>query len=168
MSQRLPKLISRFDYTENSGGKWRFTLNEEAIIYFSDERFGLHDFKDAGGRLWASVHGRYVWIAPKYSWDGASPKFLIAGKWIGTPDYKSTRLATLFHDVLYQWLHLQCLKASGITRLKIDRLFGDVMRSQGFAFHWMYSGAVMAAGGIHRAITGGKRSGTCAFHYSNP
>jgi hypothetical protein len=156
------KLLSEFEYQKCD--KYRFVLARDVTVYFSKFNFGYHDLRDGNGKVWCEMRGRHVTIKAGYAWDGASPKFRLFGIWLGTPDFASTRLGTLFHDLFYQFLHLPCIRESELTRIKADALFGDIMRDQGFNAHWLYSGAVMVAGGAHRAITGGKRSGYCTLH----
>lgn len=156
MSENLTKFI----YTE--GKKYRFTLKSEMRVRFPGRNFVNHIFCDGGGIERMRMEGDTIIVAPEYSWDGSSPKFQILGAWIGTPDFEGTRLASMIHDTLYQFLHLACFP---LKRQDCDRIFGEVMKSNKFPLWWVYSGAVLNFGGIHHAIgsvLGEPRVGSCA------
>lgn len=153
-------LLTEFSYSE--GKDWRFTL-EKLMMLKTGIPLGTHCFLDQDGEKRASLYDDIITIYPSYSWDGASPKVRIFGKWCGTPDYEGTRLASMVHDVCYQFLHLPCFP---LKRVECDDLFGQIMKIQKCPMWWIYSRAVMAFGGIHYAtgtLLGNKRKGTCAL-----
>jgi hypothetical protein len=156
------KLTTGFSYQKCK--RYRFVLLRDVTVYFSKFHFGYHDLRDHTGTLWCQMRGRGIRVKAGYAWDGASPKMRILGAWVGTPDFISTRLGTLLHDVFYQFLDLPCIREAKLTRIKSDALFGDIMKSQGFSLHWLYSGTVMLAGGIHRTITHNQPQGFCSLH----
>lgn len=61
----------------------------------------------ANGKKIAQIANGWLSIYEGYAWNGCSPKKYIGwppvGKWIGTPDFPETRLASLGHDVLFQF-----------------------------------------------------------------
>jgi hypothetical protein len=61
----------------------------------------------ANGKKIARILDGWLSIFEGYAWNGCSPKRYIGwhpfGKWIGTPDFPETRLASLGHDVLFQF-----------------------------------------------------------------
>jgi hypothetical protein len=150
--------LTPFVYSE--GRDWRFRLESDLALQVDTEWLGVHRFADEKGITWLTLNGRTITIASGYAWDGSSPKRLVFGVWVGTPDFESTRMASLVHDALYQFLHVPCFP---LRRQDCDRLFGRIMRSQGFPLWWVYSGAVLVCGGVHRALTGGVREGRCGL-----
>ena len=87
-----------------------------------------------------------------YAWDGCTPKFIIGNKQfiLGTPDgYKDIHMefpitgkASLIHDAFYQYLHV-----IPITKIEVDRIFKDILKSGGFALWLIYYIAVRLFGG---------------------
>jgi hypothetical protein len=61
----------------------------------------------ANGVLMAEIVGRKLLIHATYVWNGCSPKYYVGwppfGMWVGTPDFDGTILASLGHDVLFQF-----------------------------------------------------------------
>lgn len=155
--------LTPFVYSE--GDDWRFTLDQTMSIRFTDAWFGQHQFHDDKGILRVELLDRVVTIYAGYSWDGSSPKFKIAGKWVGTPDFEGTRLASMYHDGFYQFNHLPC---HPLTRTQCDKKFGEIMKAEKFPLWWVYCGAVLGFGGVHRGFgtvfRGGVRPGFCALH----
>lgn len=156
----MTEKLTPFIYSE--GPKYRFTLESDFHIRFTDRFFGLHSFHDGDGVLRMTMDQRTIHVPKGYSWDGSSPKIRVFGRWIGTPDFEATRMASMIHDTLYQFLHAPCFP---LVRQDCDRIFGEIMKSQGFPLWWIYSGAVLHFGGIHYgtgSLFGRKRTGTCA------
>lgn len=64
-------------------------------------------FYDGGyvPRMW--IRDGYIYINVNYAWNGCSPKRYIGwppiGKWVGTPDFDATIIASLIHDALFQF-----------------------------------------------------------------
>jgi hypothetical protein len=91
--------------TKEGGRRWRFKtcrgirLRVDGII---DNR--IICYHDAIGKVWAR-HDRYgIYVEEGYCWNGCTPKrwYPVLG-WCGTPDFHCTRLASLCHDVGYQF-----------------------------------------------------------------
>lgn len=79
-------------------------------------------------------------IKSGYSWDGATPKIKLFGKWIGTSDGKNDQLkyATMWHDVLTQY---------GISsKIYVDYLFYSDMKNVGWKYAKLYYYAVRLFG----------------------
>ena len=152
------EVLSSFIYSQ--GTAYRFRLETDLVLRVDTDWLGQHEFSDGSGKVWLKLDGRTITIARGYAWDGSSPKRLVLGRWVGTPDYEATRMASLVHDALYQFLHVRCFP---LGRKDCDRLFGRIMKARGFPLWWLYSGAVLLCGGVHRVITGGTREGSCAI-----
>ena len=108
---------------------WRYTttrgirvsihgLTEHAIVYH-----------DATGRPWAR-HDRFgIYIEEGYAWNGCSPKrWVWPFGWMGTPDFKCTLLASLCHDVGYQFSRTDHFP---LNKSDVDSLFYDTIYMAG-------------------------------------
>lgn len=155
----MSKLLSPFKYSE--GKEWRFRLDQDAVVQFEGRNFGNHSFHDPKGNEWLTLQGDKATVRKGYAWDGCSPKVRFLGKWHGTPDYEGTRLGSLLHDSFCQFLHCKC---HPLTKKQCDELFGEVMKSQGFAVWQTYMMAVMTFGGCYSLLCrlkGSKPEGYC-------
>ena len=67
------------------------------------------------------IDDRGIVLAPNYAWNGCTPKrwVPILG-WVGVPDWHCTRLASGFHDLLYQMARTEHFP---LTRLEVDSIF---------------------------------------------
>lgn len=155
MSDRL----TPFKYSE--GTEWRFRLEDDMTLSFPKINFGEHRFHDPKGKEWLYLHNQNATVRKGYAWDGSSPKFRLFGKWCGTPDYEGTRLASMYHDSLCQFLHCKCFP---LTKKQCDQVFGEIMKSEGFPLWQTYMGAVMIFGGCYSLLCrlkGSKPEGYC-------
>lgn len=149
------EFLTDFQYRE--GGDWRFELQKDASIRIK-AFLGNHSYHDHEGRLWLSLDGDVVTVHEGYAWDGASPKFKLLGKWWGTPDFLTTRMASMFHDALYQFMEMDCFP---LKRVECDSLFGEIMKSKQSNVWWIFSNTVKVLGGIHNALFRSKTKGYC-------
>jgi hypothetical protein len=132
----MPKVLSPFKYIRQDDRKYRFCLTEPLLLYFPDDNFGWHNFADKNGKVWAVVRGNSWKISSGYAWDGSSPKIRIAKVWLGTPDFDSTLIASLWHDCSGQFRHLKCLNEK-LTWGRWNKLFKDLITNKviGCTYH---------------------------------
>lgn len=144
---KLPEFAQGIHYEElrgshpHSHGDYRFRLLADVTLQLS--ALALHtrsiSFRDAKRNEWARIDGDKLTIRRCYAWNGASPKWWLLGRWMGTPDFEPTRLATLVHDVCFQFLRV------ADWPLQIDAcntLFYQIMVQQNFKLANTYFGAV--------------------------
>lgn len=147
----LPQFERGYEYDELMGsdkrseGVWRYLLNEDISIQIPHiaGRKGSISFRDSKRREWARIDGDVLTIREGYSWNGASPKWWFLGRWWGTPDYPTTRLAALTHDVLFQFVNVADWP---IPYKSCNDIFFDIMKASGFKFSGIYHGAVRLFG----------------------
>lgn len=73
-----------------------------------------------------------------FNWDGCSPKTRVLGWFlIGTPDFKGTYSASMFHDNLYEYK---------IDKVISDLIFLDLMTEGKFLLRYIYYKAVKRFG----------------------
>lgn len=158
------RLLTAFRYTADNP-KYRFLLLEDVTISTGLD-LGCHTFRDAAGVRRMSMCGNHWTVHAGYAWDGCSPKARVAGRWVGTPDFEASRLASLIHDTGYQFLGVPCFP---VTRHEVDFLFGHIINRDGrhTGSALVYAGAVWLFGGIHRglgSILGRRQHCKCRFH----
>ncbi len=110
--------------------RWRFKTTRGIRILFKPP----HDthivmYHDRTGRVWAR-HDRFgLYIEPGYAWNGCSPKFWVPLLgWVGTPDFKDTILASLIHDVHYQFARCEHFP---LHRSDVDDMFRACIEKAG-------------------------------------
>jgi hypothetical protein len=122
---------------------WIYVLHEDAHKKTSIKS---RSFKND----WLSLDAEGNIIVKKnYAWDGCSPKGAFLDQIWGTPDgmidlkteKPKTYLASLFHDVLYQFG-----SQTGVTRSEADQLFLACMKEMDFFWAYPYYAAVRAFG----------------------
>lgn len=144
---RLPEFAQAIHYRELRGGKYRFELLHDVALRVPalEGHRDLISLQDRDGREWALIDGERLVVRRGYAWNGASPKWWVLLAWIGTPDFEATRLASLFHDVCFQFLWTadwpEALKIPGC-----NDLFYEVMRAGRFRLAGTYHGAVRIFG----------------------
>jgi hypothetical protein len=89
-----------------------------------------------------------------YSWDGASPKIEINGKFFGVPDGPNNECkeATYWHDVFYQY------QPKGISRKQIDIWFLNDLKKSNWKHAKLYYTAVRLFGSVTWIIKKGRLS----------
>jgi len=92
-------------------------------------------FKDCKNKERLTLYPYAIKIHADYAWDGCSPKLSLMGRWIGTPDFKPTILASLVHDALIQF-HLK--PNFPLNREQCDVIFGEILNEQEFALSGVY------------------------------
>lgn len=130
------------NYEELKGGKYRFRLLRPMTIRVTELAAYEHQLslRDGKSKEWASIEYDSITIAAGYAWNGASPKWWVPCLgWVGTPDPVATRLATLFHDVIYQFVTVDNFP---LTFREADSIFFRIMAANKFPFANTYHGAV--------------------------
>jgi hypothetical protein len=165
-------LLSPHRYVE--GPDYRFTLTDDLSTRVEGHDFGEHAFVDPNGIVRGHVDRDIICARKNYATDGCSPKGRVFGFWIGTPDFKWTRVPSTIHDLLTQYLHVPC---NPINRQLTDRIFLALMLSEivrlkvprpaiAKATAHIYYNAVRTAGVpfYHYGSLKQKRTGSCLFH----
>ncbi len=158
------RVLTPFSYTSENP-KYRFLLLEDVVVHVGRD-LGTHTFSDAQGIVRMSMCGQHWKIHAGYAWDGSSPKFRLFGRWVGTPDFEASRLASLLHDTGYQFLDCGCFP---LRRREVDCLFGHTINRDGnhMLSAMVYAGAVWTFGGAHRAlgtVLTKRQPCSCIFH----
>jgi hypothetical protein len=131
--------------TREGGKRWRFIttrgirlpvkgITEKTIVYH-----------DATGKSWAR-HDRFgIYVEEGYAWNGCSPKrWVWPFGWMGTPDFECTRLASLIHDIGYQFARTEHFP---MHKSDVDSLFFECIAMTGNAdLASIYHGAVVKCG----------------------
>jgi hypothetical protein len=97
--------------------------------------------KDSKGIVRAGITNGRLWWTEGYAWDGCTPKFYVGfppvGMWVGTPDFEKVRMASLGHDILFQFS-----KVLDISFEEANIQFFLWMLDQDFPFAEQYYDAV--------------------------
>lgn len=121
-------------------GVWKFETKTGR--YFDLSRF-FDDIENAvflrDGRVAGHMRRGVLYIRKGYRWDGCSPKFMIFGKIIGTPDFEKTKDASLVHDFLIEYC-----KHHSLSRKKIDVIFCKMLAEKSFSLRFFYATGVHA------------------------
>ena len=126
-------------YRRNAGGKkWKFTTLRTTRVVIDKPIDETISFRDKNGIEWMRLAPTLVGhtlltIREGYSWDGATK----------APDCEPVMLASLVHDVLYQFRHTQHFPFS---RAECDAAFYDLMHLRKFLLAGVYHAAVKAFG----------------------
>lgn len=91
--------------TKEGGKRWRFvTCKGIRLPHGGIEDGRVIMYHDATGKVWAHHDKFGSYVHEGYAWNGCSPKrWVWPFGWMGTPDLHCTRLASLFHDIGYQF-----------------------------------------------------------------
>lgn len=111
-------LIKGVDYIELStkkAGEYKYELLRDVTFYFSEHIFGSDEIRsfrckgnDGVTREWFELSRSQAVVRKGYRWNGNSPKKVVCGLRLGSPDFEggfwgSTVEASLFHDNLFQF-----------------------------------------------------------------
>jgi hypothetical protein len=159
----MSRLQIGVDYETLPRGRWRFRLLRDVSVPLPKgavtER---HHYHDADRNLWLTMRPGEATISRRYAWDGASPKVNILGLWLGTPDTPGTLRATLWHDALWQFLHMPCFP---LTVKQTDAKFRAIMAQDGAPIQGaVYYRAVRMFGGLYRWIGSPDNGLYCGEH----
>lgn len=139
----LPSFIKDVDYKEFSikenTGKYRFlTLNSITICFKNKSLLPKHyklQFNDQDGTKRMVITRYSITIFKGYAWDGCSPKWRLFNKWIGTPDFPETILASLIHDALRQF---ESTEYFPFSRDYQDDIFFYILKESNFKWASVY------------------------------
>jgi hypothetical protein len=127
----LPKFREGWEFrqlhpTKEGSRKWRFrTLHGIRLRVDGITDGRIICYHDATGKTWARHDKFGLYVEEGYAWNGCSPKrwYPLVG-WVGTPDFKCTLLASLCHDVHYQFARTEHFP---MHRSEVDGLFRDTI-----------------------------------------
>lgn len=142
----LPEFSEGIHYRSLRGGRLRFELLvDDSIVVPVLERSnyqGRASFRDCHNREWAHLDGCVFTARAGYAWNGATPKkWIPLIGWVGVPDPPSTRRATLYHDICFQFMRTHLWPAE-LSPSACNELFLEIMQAGKFRFANTYFGAV--------------------------
>ena len=145
---------------------WVYVLDTDeetnVLSFLAGDLHCNYAFEDSTGqRRFEIFADGTIRVLKKYAWDGCSPKFSVWDVLIGTPDgapnhntkHPKTYYASLFHDVMYQFMD----EGSPITKTVADRIFLHLLTRDNFAPRHVYYWAVRIFGGMFHQFTKRKR-----------
>jgi hypothetical protein len=113
---------------ERGGRRWLYVTLVDIEVGFADkivaDRFHLLDRKDFE---WGTITANHIRVRKGYAWNGSSC----------SPDFRANMLASLVHDLLYQFSGCPQFPAT-ITRGWADSMFYAICRKEGFALRSLY------------------------------
>lgn len=91
---------------------WKYTVTAGVVtIYFAKPICKTFlNLIDGDGNVWGCIRPHSISVYAPYSWDGSSK----------SPDYDGVMLASLIHDVLYQWSGCEGFP---LSRWTCDKIF---------------------------------------------
>jgi hypothetical protein len=126
------------EYSPKKGGyRYRYVTIKDTVFTFTESLIPSGQkilFKDSKGRVWMTITSYKIIISKNYAWDGCTPKKWW-GIWWGTPDFESTILASLLHDVLIQFYKTT---HNPFNRYVIDIYFKYIMDEHNFILSDIY------------------------------
>lgn len=139
----LPPFFEGIHYRELSPKegreKYKYITLEPITLCFKNRRLVPRDvklqFNKIGGPKLMVINPYSITIFPGYMWNGCSPKLLLFKHWFGTPDFKETIIASLFHDALRQFESTAHFPFSRVTQ---DTIFFTILKEQNFKFATLY------------------------------
>jgi hypothetical protein len=148
----LPPFVEGINYrqlhpTKEGGRRWRYLVTRRVFLpitgIVTDDN--IISFYDSGGTERGYLSSIGITIHPGYAWNGCSPKrWVPIFGWVGTIDFKSTILASAFHDLLYQFRHT---KDYPLNQRTVDLLFYHTIAMSGSpAIAELYHMAVASSG----------------------
>lgn len=130
------------EYEELRGGNYRFKLLKPMTIQVPQLQWydSIVSFRDIDDNEWGSIEYDFITANEGYAWNGASPKVWVPLiGWVGTPDPVATRMATLFHDLLFQFFTTEHFP---LSLKQSNEIFFDIMEYHNFKYANTYFGAV--------------------------
>lgn len=88
--------------------KWRYIVTDTIKLRMIGGGLGHRNCQLLiNGKVIAEIKNGFLIIYAGYAWNGCSPKRYVGwppfGMWVGTPDFEETIMASLGHDVLFQF-----------------------------------------------------------------
>jgi hypothetical protein len=124
---------------------WRFTTLKGTRISLPGITEKNIYFHDKNGKVWGRIDRFGIHVEAGYSWNGCSPKrwYPVLG-WVGTPDFQCTILASLVHDLLYQFCRTEHFP---LHKSDVDAIFYHIICMMGDTeIASVYHGAVCKFG----------------------
>lgn len=115
--------------TKEGARRWRFITTRPICVEIPGITEHAICYHDRRGKTWAR-HDRWgLHIQEGYAWNGCTPKrWVWPFGWMGTPDFESTRLASLCHDVAYQF---SATRHFPLNRSDVDATFYHMIAMKG-------------------------------------
>jgi hypothetical protein len=133
--------------TREGGKRWRFvTMRPTRLKIIGIVPLGtVISFRSADGVERGRIDYHGIVLAEGYAWNGCSPKrWVWPFGWMGTPDWECTRLASGFHDLLYQFARTEHFP---LNRSDVDSIFYHCIEMSGDGeMAGIYHGAVRKFG----------------------
>lgn len=166
MISELPTCVEWLDWRELSPEEGKRRLRFEAFriaVTLDAPLTKTISFRDRHGVEWARFAGPVFSLAPRYRWNGCSPKRWVPFfGWIGTPDCRGdltgrggSILASGIHDAMSQFQKTQHFP---LSRKEIDVCFYDILKLAGFPLALPYFSAVRAAENVWQHKDNGEHS----------
>lgn len=115
--------------TREGGKRWRYTLTRGLRVSVKGITERNIVYRDKEGRPWARHDKFGIYVELGYAWNGCSPKrWVWPFGWMGTPDFKCTLMASLVHDIGYQFSRTAHFP---LHKSEVDGLFHDMIASHG-------------------------------------
>lgn len=148
--KKLPEFRSGIEYrqlhpTKEGGRIWRFVTCRGVRLSMSGITDKIICYHDSYGKVWARHDQFGIYVEEGYAWNGCSPKrWVWPFGWIGTPDFKCTLIASLFHDIGYQF---GCTEHFPLHKSDVDLIFYHTIAMHGDEeIARIYHGAVQKFG----------------------
>lgn len=129
---RIGSHYYRLDPIREGAHVWRFRLLNDRTIKLTGivPKGRVLSFRDSHGSEWLQICYAGLTVRRWYCWNGCTPKRYIpfVRVWIGTPDFRSTILASGVHDALYQF---SCTEHFPLHRSDCDEIFKRIMLAHG-------------------------------------
>jgi len=134
--------------TLEAARKWRYITLQDVMIELDVDVKRLQDVAFFCGkhRERMVLVGNVLMIRAGYAWNGCTPKrwSSVLQRWVGTPDFQETILASLFHDALYQFSRTEHFP---FHKSEVDSLFYNIIyRAGAVKIASVYHGAVNKLG----------------------
>lgn len=125
----------RANAAELKRAPWDYILMRTLEIRFPDPiGKNLYLLRDGSGCEWGSIAPLRIRLSAGYAWNGCT----------GAPDCREAMLASVVHDLLYQFSG--CLWfPPAITRTWADNLFFALCRAKRFRLAWVYRAGLFLA-----------------------
>lgn len=125
----------RLTREERAGTPWLYVTTRALEVRFASPIVrNLYVLTDGAGREWGSIAPNYIRLMSGYAWNGSTC----------APDCDSNMLASVVHDLLYQFSGCPFFP-SAISRSWADDLFYALCRAEGFWLAWAYRSGLFLA-----------------------
>lgn len=146
----LPAFKEGWEYrqlhpTKEGGRRWRYVTTKGIRLRVDGITDYTIRYHDATGKVWARHDKFGLYVEEGYAWNGCSPKrWVWPFGWVGTPDFQCTILASLCHDIGYQFSRTEHFP---LSKAQVDALFYHTIDMLGeHEIAGIYHGAVQKFG----------------------